>query len=86
MYAKFTHTFSASGLSALLHLVVSRLNKSELTISNKDLKQSKGNFILEIEGFSMCSDTNLLNNVSECTIFMRSSKKSKCLVGKECCN
>ena len=79
-------TCSASGLPIALCLVVSRLDKNELIMPDLELKESKGVFLLEIEGFSMHSNIDLLNNASSYIILMRRSKNEEHSADKEQCN
>ena len=67
-------TCSVSSLSAPLCLVVSCLDETELVMTNEDLKNSQGMFVLKIEGFSVHSNVDPLNKIHEHIIFKRSSK------------
>ena len=74
MRVKFMCTHIASGCSAPLCLVVSGLSENELLMTDEELKESRGTFVLKIEGFSMHSNTDPLNKQCGHVMFMRCSK------------
>ena len=74
MRLKFMTTYSASGYTAPLCLVVSGLNENELIMTDEELKESKGIFVLKVKEFSMHSSADPMNKQLGYIIFMRISK------------
>ena len=58
---KLMTTYVASGYAAPLCLVVSRLDKSELIMTEEELRNSSGIYVLNVEGFSMNSNIDPQN-------------------------
>ena len=75
-------TYSASRYVAPLCLVISGLDETELIMTENELKQSKGIYILKIEGFSMHTNIDPLNKIYGYIIFIRSLKNKIYSVNK----
>ena len=86
MRIKLMRTCSASGHAALLSLVVSGLDESELIMTDDELKDYKGMYVMKIEGFSMHSSIDPLNKSVRYLMFLRSSKTESYSVEKSRCN
>ena len=74
---KFMTNFSATACAAPLCLVVSGLSENELIMTDEELKDSHGIFVLKVEGLSMHSNTDPLNTSHGYIIFMTSSKNEE---------
>ena len=52
-------SYTAAGYAALLCLVVSGLNEKESIMTNEELKESRGIYVLKVEGLSIHSTVDL---------------------------
>ena len=74
MRIKLMATYTAAGYAAPLCAVVSGLDENKLIMTDEELKESKGIFVLKDEGLSMHSGVDPTNKQPECIMFLRSSK------------
>ena len=74
MRLKFITTYSASGYTAPLCLIASDLDENKLIMTDEELKESKGIFVLKVKEFSMHSSADPMNKQLGYIIFMRISK------------
>ena len=74
MRIKLACASSACSLAAPSYLVISGLDESKLVMNDKELKKSNGMLAFKINGFSMRSNTDPLNQSLGHVIFQRSSK------------
>ena len=74
MILKFIITYLASGYATPLCLVISGLNENELIMTDEELKESKGIFVLKVKGFSMHSGADSMNKQPRYIMLMWSSK------------
>ena len=86
MRIKFIYGSTASEYAALLCLVVSGLSKNKLAMTDEELKNLKGIYMIEIEGFLIHLNTDSLNKSHSFIIFIRSSKDELYSVDRSRCN
>ena len=86
MIIKLITTYTGTGCAAPLCAAVRGLNENELLITNEELKESKGMFVLKVEGLSAHRGVGSINKQSGHTMFMRSSKNEEYNVDQARCD
>ena len=67
---KMTTTRRASGISGLIFIIISSLNKKELLMLDNELKSSRGIFVMKVEGLTTTGATNPLDTGYSYVIFI----------------
>ena len=77
MQIKMTTTHGASSMSGPMCIAISGLDETELIMSDEELKNRRGIFVLKVQGFTVAGYANPLDTGYGYVIFMQSSKGKK---------